>query len=85
MLFSLYGRRKRGKKQVERNSHELPLLAFPLPYISAPATQVGLRYSACEKVVVFFSDFFQASESKREANEDSSPSGVFALHACFAF
>ena len=32
MLFSLHGRRKRGKKQVERNSQEPPLLAFSLPY-----------------------------------------------------
>ena len=55
------------------------------PPLSAPATQVGLRYSACRKVdVVFFSDFFQASEYKREAREDSSPSRVFALHTHLA-
>ena len=32
-----------------------------------------------------FSDFFQASECKPKASEDSSPSRVFAVHACFAF
>ena len=58
VLFSLHGRRKRGKKQVERNSHELPLLAFSLPYRHLP---------------------------RSKASEDSSPSRVFALHACFAF
>ena len=40
----------------------------------------SLQKSRC----LFSNFFFQASESKREASEDSSPSRVFALHARFA-
>ena len=62
---------KRGEKRELKGipTSPLPRLSPPL---STPATQFGLRYSACRKVVSFFR-FFEASEFKRKTSENSSP------------
>ena len=72
-----------GKNKL-KGIHKSPL-SSPFPSPIGTCNAGWSEISACKKVVVFFSDFFQASELKREASEDSSPSRVLALHACFAF
>ena len=67
MLFSLHGRRKRGKKQVERNSQEPPLLAFSLPYRHLPRRlvwDISLQKSRC-LFFRFLSDERIQARSKR--------------------
>ena len=63
--------KREGEKRELKGIPTSPLSRLSPP-LSTPATQFGLRYSACRKVVSFFR-CFQASEFKRKTSENSSP------------
>ena len=83
MFFCVYDMRKQGKTKgrktrIEKNFHISP--STPFPPLSTTATQFGLRYSACRKVVGFLR-FIQAQNERelipRRACPRSTPTSSF--------